>query len=369
MALGTNGVTAHDAGMKPAPRRARQRWSVRVATIAGIEVRVHATTLLLVGLVVLASTDEPGGQVAPLVWLTLLFGSVLVHEFAHSLIARRVGVAVKEIELLPIGGVSKMDRIPDRPGDEVAIAAAGPLTSLLIGLGALAVAAMVQADVWPPDVYGGALLQRLGWLNLLLAGFNLIPALPLDGGRVLRAVVERRVGPTRATHIAARAGHYFAIALIVVGVFANLWLIIIGVFILISSDAEEAGSVVHEELGHLTAADVMIHQPITVPSALTLAALTEMLSLTAQRQFPVVDDGIYAAMVDADVIAPLDARVADLMEPVVAVTPQTSLDELATLDYRTTGAVPVVDGGAVVGLVRLHDVARLAERALRKERL
>lgn len=355
--------------MKPAPRRARQRWSVRIATIAGIDVRVHATMLLLVWLVVLASTGQPGGPAAPLVWLTLLFGSVLVHELAHSLVARRLGVAVKEIELLPIGGVSKMDRIPDRPADEVAIAAAGPLTSLAIGLGALAVAAMVQTSVWPPDLYGGALLQRLGWLNLMLAGFNLIPALPLDGGRVLRAVVERRVGPTRATHIAARAGHYFAIALIIVGALVNLWLLIIGVFILISSNAEDAGSVVHEILGHRTAADVMIHEPITVPSTITLGTLTQMLSMTAQRQFPVVDNDIYVAMMDADVIAALDARVADLMEPVSAVTPQTPLDELTALDFRTTRAVPVVDDGVVVGLVCLTDVARLAQRALRKERI
>jgi CBS domain-containing protein len=157
--------------------------------------------------------------------------------------------------------------------------------------------------------------------------------------------------------------------MIVVGVLVNLWLIIIGVFILISSDAEDAGSVVHEELGHLTAADVMIHRPITVPSTVTFGRLTEMLSMTAQRQFPVVEDGRYLAMVDADAIAPFNVRVADLMEPVAAIAPRTPLDELAALDSRTTRAVPVVDGGAVVGLVSLHDVARLAQRALQKERL
>jgi Zn-dependent protease len=350
-------------------RRARQRWSLRVATIAGIDVRVHASMLLLVWLVVLASTDEQEGPAAPLVWLVLLFGSVLVHELAHSLVARRVGVAVQEIELLPIGGVSKMDRIPDRPGDEIAIAAAGPLTSLSIGVGALAVAAVLQAGLWPPDLYGGAVAQRLGWLNLLLTGFNVIPALPLDGGRVLRAVVERRVGPTRATHVAARAGHYFAIAMIVVGALVNLWLIIIGVFILLSSDAEDAGATVHEELGHLTAADVMLHHPITVPSTITFGRLTELLPRTAQRQFPVVDDGRYLAMVDADAIVPFDTRVAELMEPVAAIGPRTPLDEVAAIDSRMTVAVPVVDGGTVIGLVSLRDVARVAQRALRKERL
>jgi Zn-dependent protease len=350
-------------------RRGHRRWSLRIATIDGIDVRVHASMLLLVWLVIVVSIDEPEGQAAPLLWLMLLFGSVLVHELAHSLVARRVGVQVKEIELLPIGGVSKMDRIPDRPRDEIAIAVAGPLTSLSIGFGALAVAAMFRADLWPPDLYGGAVVQRIGWLNLLLAGFNLIPALPLDGGRVLRAVAERRVGPTRATQIAARAGHHFAVAMIVIGVLVNLWLIVIGVFILLSSNAEAAGAVVHEELGHLVAADVMLHRPITVPPAMTFGELTAMLRSTAQRQFPVVDGDRYIGMVDADEIAPFNVRVDALTEPVEAIGPRAPLDEVAAIDARTIVAVPVVEGGIVVGLVSLRDVGRVAQRALQKERL
>jgi len=323
--------------------------------------------LLLVWLVLLASAGEPEALTAPLVWLGLLFGSVLVHELAHSVVALHVGVAVEEIELLPIGGVSKMDRIPDRPHDEVAIAAAGPLTSLVIGLLALTGALAVHADVWPPDVYEGALLQRLAWLNLLLAGFNLIPALPLDGGRLLRAAVEPRVGPTQATRIAARAGHRFAIALIIIGVLVNLWLIVIGFFILVTSNAEAGGAVVHEELGRLTAANVMLQRPITVPPTMTFGQLTDLLSTTAQRQFPVVDDGGYRAIVDADVVAPFNAPIADLMEPIDAVAPDTPLDVLLAIDQRVTPAVAVVDAGTVVGLVQLHDVARLAQRALTKE--
>jgi stage IV sporulation protein FB len=340
---------------------------MRVGTIAGIDIRIHATMLLLVWLVAMASADDAEGQAGPFLWLGLLFGSVLVHELAHSLVARSVGVGVEEIELLPIGGVSKMERIPDDPRDEVAIAAAGPLASLLIGGSALAAAVVVHAHLWPPDVYGGSVLQRLGWLNLLLAAFNLVPALPLDGGRILRAVVERRVGPTQATYVAARWGHRFGIALVVLGVLVNLWLAIIGVFILMASQAEKAGAVVHERLGHLTAADVMVRGPLTVPSGITFRELTDMLSVTAQRQFPVVDDR-YLGIVDADELAPPGARVTDLMVPVDVVAPQTPLDALAALDPRVSAAVAVVDGGAVVGLVQLRDVARLAQQALRRER-
>jgi stage IV sporulation protein FB len=340
---------------------------VRVASIAGIDVRVHASMLLLVWLFVVVAVDEPGGAAGAAVWLVLLFTSVLVHELAHSLVAIRAGVAVKEIELLPIGGLSKMDRIPDRPAAEIAIAAAGPATSFGIGFTALGLAALTGGWSWPPDLYASALVQRLGWLNLVLGSFNLIPALPLDGGRVLRAVLERTVGPTRATHLAARAGHHFAIGLILVGILVNVWLIIIGVFVLLSSSAEDAGAVIHDQLGRLTAADVMIRSPLTVPPTMTVAELTELLSATAQRQFPVVDDaGRYVGLVDADVIAPLELRLSDLMEPVEAVPLAQPLDELAVLDHRTTTAVPVVDHDVVVGLVRFNDVARVAERALRR---
>jgi stage IV sporulation protein FB len=321
----------------------------------------------LVWLFVVVAVDEPGGSAGAAVWLVFLFASVLVHELAHSLVALRVGVAVKEIELLPIGGLSKMGRIPDRPVAEIAIAAAGPATSFGIGFVALGLAALTGGWSWPPDLYAGALVQRVGWLNLVLGAFNLIPALPLDGGRVLRAVLERTVGPTRATHLAARAGHHFAIGLIIVGVLVNVWLIIIGVFVLLSSSAEDAGAVIHDQLGRLTAADVMIRSPLTVPPTMTLGELTELLSATAQRQFPVVDEaGRYVGLVDADVIAPLELPLRDLMEPVGAVPLTEPLDELAVLDPRTTTAVPVVDHEVVVGLVRFNDVARVAERALRR---
>lgn len=354
--------------MKATSRGTRRRWSVRLTTIDGIEIRVHATMLLLVWLVLIASTEAPGGAGGALLWLSLLFGSVLVHELAHSFVALHLGVRVSEIELLPIGGVSKMDRIPDRPADETAIAAAGPLTSLAIGAVALGLAFAFAGDVWPPDIYDGGVLPRLGWLNLLLAGFNLLPALPLDGGRVFRALLERRVGPAKATHLAARAGRYFAIALIVFGSLMNLWLIFIGVFIYLASESEEAGSVIHERLGRLHAGDVMVRDPYVIAANTTVEDLTHLLSTTAQRQFPVVDGDAYVGMVDADWLSSGAATVADLVEPVPAVTVNTPLDELALLDARSAHAVPVVVHGLVVGMVQLADVQRLVQHALRGAR-
>ena len=334
-------------------------------TVAGIEIRVHATMLLLVWLVVAASADE-GDAVAPaLAWLGLLFGSVLVHEFAHSLVALQRGVRVSEIELLPIGGVSKMDRIPDRPADELAIAAAGPLTSLAIGTSVLAVSMIAGQASWPPDLYAGPLWPRIGWLNLVLAGFNLVPALPLDGGRVLRALLERHVGPLRSTHLAARAGRYFAVAMIAAGALFNLWLIIIGVFVYIASEGEEAASVVHEQLGRLHAREVMIRQPIVVSPQMTVAEFSRSLQTTAQRQFPVVDQGVYVGMVQADSFGDGASTAGDVCVPAPAVALDTPLDVIAAMDVPAH-ALAVVVGGHVVGMVEMADVQRLAQLALRR---
>ena len=115
--------------------------------------------------------------------------------------------------------------------------------------------------MWPPSLYDSNLLQAAGWANVLLAGFNLLPALPLDGGRVLRALVERRTGPLEATRIAARWGRDIAIGMIVFGVLVNVWLVFIGVFVFLASNAEEAGAIVHQRLAGLTVRDLMVRDP------------------------------------------------------------------------------------------------------------
>lgn len=345
----------------------RSRWSVHLFTVAGIDVRVHATMLLLVWLVALASTEEPGGVGGGLVWLTLLFVCVVLHELAHSLVARHFDIPVEEIELLPIGGISKMARIPDEPAHEVAIAGAGPATSFAIGLAALGVAALVGASAWPPEIYGGALVPRIGWFNLLLGGFNLLPALPLDGGRLYRAVLERRVGPQAATVQAARLGRVFAWALMIAGALLNLWLVIIGAFVYLGSYAEEVGSRVHTALDRITVDTLMVHDPLVLHHRTTVAELAPLLTTTAQREFPVVDDaGSYIGMVDAHATErlegeqPLDRALA----PLPPVRRDLHVDDLQLLDRHAPPALAVVEDGRVIGLVRRDDVLVVLQRAL-----
>jgi len=218
----------------------KPRSSIRVACIGGIEIRMHWTFLVLVVLVVWLNMSSGASAVGVgLMWITMVFASVLVHEYAHCVVARRRGAVVEDILLLPIGGLSQLKEMPESAGDELAIAIVGPLTSL--GLAALAVAGglAVGAHLWPPTLFAGSWFARMAWLNILLGGFNLLPALPMDGGRVLRAALEERHDRLTATRQAATIARVLAMVMIVGGVFYDFWLVFIGIFVYLGASAEE----------------------------------------------------------------------------------------------------------------------------------
>ena len=236
----------------------RSLASFRIARVAGIDIRVHLSFLLLVALFVVVAPDPGvGSALLSVAWLLAIFGCVVVHEFAHSLVARSRGVGVHEILLLPLGGVSKMERLPERPQDEFAIAVVGPLASY--GLAGIAAVACVFAgrSLLPIDLIDGAWLAKLTWLNLMLGTFNLIPAFPLDGGRVFRSLLERTHDLESATRIATRVGHVFAAALMIVGFLFDVWLMLIGAFIYFGASAEQAATIVHLRLEGHRVADAM----------------------------------------------------------------------------------------------------------------
>jgi Zn-dependent protease len=233
-------------------RRRPHQWSAPVARVAGIEVRVHATFLILVVLFA-AMAPEPGAASAlrNIGWLLLVFACVVVHELSHCFVARRRGAQVDEIVLFPLGGVSKLRNLPESPGDELAIAIVGPLTSIGLGLLAGWGALLLGQSLVPVDLLSGWLLVRLAWLNLILGVFNLLPAFPLDGGRVLRALLERDRSLEAATRAATRVGHAFAWALMIAGLLFDVWLLLIGLFVYFGASAEEAATIVHARLrGH-----------------------------------------------------------------------------------------------------------------------
>lgn len=209
-----------------------------IGRILGVPLRLHWSFVILAALVVL-SVGSTSALVASVVWVVAVFGSVVVHEVSHCVVARRHGAVVRDILLLPIGGLSELEAVPDEPADEFAIAVVGPLTSLVLGVGLGALGVLAGDRVWPPTLFAGAWLARLAWLNVLLGGFNLLPALPMDGGRVLRSGLARHRSRARATELAARVARLLAVAMIVVGLAYDLWLVLIGVFVLLGAAAEE----------------------------------------------------------------------------------------------------------------------------------
>jgi len=214
--------------------------SVPMGRVLGIPVRLHWTFFLLIPFV--AAVDWRLGVdavLSGLVWLVALFASVVVHEVAHCVVARGRGAHVLGIVLFPLGGLSRVESMPEAPEDELAIAIVGPLTSLGLGIVLLVIGLFLGAHVWPPTLFVGSWWARLGWLNLLLGAFNLLPALPMDGGRVLRASLARHRSALEATLVAGRVARYLGMAMILVGFFYDFWLMLIGLFVLMGARAEE----------------------------------------------------------------------------------------------------------------------------------
>ncbi len=214
--------------------------SVPVGRLAGVPIRLHWTFFLLV--VFVALVDRSAGRwavLAGLVWIVALFASVTVHEVAHCIVARQRGATVLGIILFPLGGLSQVEAMPEAPSDELAVAVIGPITSICLGVVLLGLGLVFGAHVYPPTLFAGSWLARLGWLNLLLGAFNLLPALPMDGGRVLRSTLARRRSNLDATVLAGRIARYVGLAMLVVGFLYDFWLLLIGLFVLVGARAEE----------------------------------------------------------------------------------------------------------------------------------
>ncbi len=348
-------------------------WSLKIGSVAGTAVRIHVTFLLFLAWIFGIYYISGGLQAASsgLIFLLLLFFCVLLHEFGHILVARRFGVATPDVILLPIGGVARLERIPEKPSQEFLIAIAGPLVNIAI---AGVLIAIGGANLEPESVASvahstGGLIERLAVVNVFLALFNLIPAFPMDGGRVLRALLATRLGYVHATEIAAMIGQWVAFALGFYGLFANPLLIFIAVFVYLAATSE----------AHLVAIRAMSRGvPVTVAMMTQVATLTpdehvdaavETLLRTSQSEFPVVDGfgrpvGLLARR---DVIRALkergpDARVADVMSGRIPTVGKSRCldDAVRLLQEKSAPAVGVVDAvGHLVGLVTSETIGEM----------
>lgn len=208
--------------------------------IVGVEVRLHWTFFALL-LVVVAANAGDGAKVVlgALLWVVAVFGSVLLHEAAHCVVARRRGAVVEGILLTPVAGLSRMHDLPETPRDELAVAIVGPLVNFVLAA-LLAVAGLAAGmGLWPPTLFAGGWIARMLWMNVLLGGFNLLPALPMDGGWVLRSVLERHRDRRAAAVAAAEVSRVVAVVMIAAGILYDFWLVVLGLIVLAVASAGE----------------------------------------------------------------------------------------------------------------------------------
>jgi Zn-dependent protease/CBS domain-containing protein len=349
-------------------------WSARLGRFAGIDVYVHVTFLLLLGWIAWSAwvaTGSLAGVLDGLVLILLLFLCVLLHEFGHALAARRYGIATRHITLLPIGGVAALEAMPQDPRQEIVVALAGPAVNLAI---AALLYLVLEIGGRPGsllafDPGGGSLLPTLLAANVILLLFNLLPAFPMDGGRVLRALLATRLGHVRATEIAASIGQVVAFGLGFLGLFGNPLLIFIAIFVYLAAASEAQLVAIRAMSRDVPVNAAMMTQIARLsPDAHIDEAVTTLLQ-TSQSEFPVVDaDGRLAGVLSrADMIRALkergpDSRVADAMtKDVPTIGHRACLDEaFRLLQEKQAPAVGVVDAaGRLAGLITSETVGEM----------
>lgn len=284
------------AARSESPRRGAPafRWSRKLVTVAGIDVYIHGTFLLLIAFV--AFSDLVAGQgVAAMVRGTLLilavFATVVLHEFGHALMARRFGVRTRDITLLPIGGVARLEKMPDKPSQQLLVAFAGPAVNLAIALLLFGLVRLLDGPVGFESLRhtGGPFLTQLMWINVSLAIFNLLPGYPMDGGRILRALLAMRMAPEHATQTAARVGQGVAVIFGLVGLFVSPFLMVIAVFIWLGAKSEHSMSTVKMALAGLSVRHGMITDFKTVSPSDPLSRAVELTLAGFQQDFPVME--------------------------------------------------------------------------------
>lgn len=350
--------------------------SINLFRIGKTEIRLHATFLLLLAWIGALHWMREGPQAAlnGILFISLLFACVLLHELGHVFAARRYGIETRDITLLPIGGVASLEQIPEKPSEEIVIALAGPAVNAVIAALLLAVLWMA-GDMPKPQALaelgqtGTGLAAQLAVANLALAVFNLIPAFPMDGGRVLRALLATQVGHVRATEFSAMIGQALAGVLVLLGLFGNPLLILIAVFVFLAATSE-AGFVQARDATRGTLAS---HAAVSVFSSLGPASTTsdgaDLLLRTTQHEFPVLDgarrlrgvvtrEAIIAALQDKGNATP----VLEIMESDVPTVRENASLDVVFKRMQTEGRhfVGVVDrDGALVGYLTPENISEL----------
>lgn len=346
------------------------KYAWRIGKLAGIQVAVHWTFLLLIGWVIWTGSQAGQGreEIAWTVFFVLtLFGCVTLHELGHALAARQFNIRTLDITLLPIGGVARLEAMPEKPLQELWVAVAGPLVNVGI---ALLLFPFVWIQFSTHDLQAATTLSshtfllNLFLVNITLVIFNLIPAFPMDGGRIFRALLATWLPRHRATQVAARVGQLFAVGFAILGLMGNPFLIFIAFFIFMGAQAEAQVTTDQHVLSGFTLADVTMRQvpavspddPLSVPVALLLGSQA--------RNFLVVQGEIVVGTLGREELirglseSGSQATVRSVMDrSVPALELHTPLPQAyATLQQHGRALLPVVDQGRWVGAVDLENI-------------
>jgi len=348
-------------------------WSFRVGRIAGIDLHIHVTFLLLLGWISLAHLLEHGDvaeALGGLIFILALFTIVVLHELGHALAARGFGIPTRDITLLPIGGVARLERMPEEPRQELVVALAGPAVNVALAFIFYLVLAVFYGGLAPVDGVvrvGGGFLNQLFWVNVSLVAFNLLPAFPMDGGRVLRALLAMRLDYVRATQIAATVGQGFALLLGFLGLFANPFLVFIALFVWMGAAREASMVQLRSALDGIPVQRAMITDFQTLHPRDSLGQAVELLMAGFQQDFPVVDNGRLVGMLTRNALASAvrqhhsDTPVGEVMErEFVTAEPRTMLHcALARLRNGGPRSIPVVQDGQLLGLLTADNLAEV----------
>lgn len=348
------------------------RWSLVLGSIGGTAICIHITFLLFLVWFGAIYYREGGASAA---WqgtalIVLIFLCVLLHELGHVFAARRYGIKTRDVTLWPFGGIASMEQMPEKPDQELIVALAGPVVNMVIAAGLLLwlghrLNPETLTDIENPAV---SLAAKLAGANIMLVLFNLIPAFPMDGGRVLRALLAMWMGNARATELAAAIGQGFAVLFAVLGIFYNPMLIIIALFIFLAASGEAAQAQLRAVAHGTLVSDAMITRFETLGISATINDAAEALIRTTQTEFPIVDGagrlrGVLTrhAMIKALKERGPDTPVLQVMQADVPTVPARSKLEVALHSVMAKRPViGVTDGNErLVGLLTLDNLGEM----------
>ena len=354
--------------------------SWRIGKIAGIDLYVHFTFLLLLGWVGFQSYEarRPLASVAiGVTYILVLFGIIVLHELGHALAARRYGIPTRDITLLPIGGVARLERMPDDPKQELVVALAGPAVNVVLAASLFA-GLSIAGELLNWNVLrapGATFMNQLMWVNILLAVFNMIPAFPMDGGRVLRALLAMKMDYVRATSLAASIGQGLAVLFALAGLFYNPMLIFIALFVWLGAEAEAKQVALGSVLSGIPVQNAMVTRFAVLRPEQTIADAVAIAQGGFQHDFPVMEGEQLVGLVPRHLL--MEALEKNALEVPVG---QVMLREFETADphemldgvkellgAEDVDVVPVVRNGALQGLVTPESLGRylLLRKALR----